>query len=296
MRWIIALLLFVLGIGFLDASTRQLLTGTASFRLAQSIGTNGNTLFVYFPGILASGESSIKDQLPTLREHGDVMMVSYNGMRFEADVIVEQTVARLSDDVQRVGYDKVVLIGSSMGGLVAYDTYRQIKQEDLAVSYSMILIDAPTGRGDLQSPLNIISLGSLGWWAGPISNLFSKTYFNATFVEPKGVNIEDGVDRKRLARQVEESKSFPLSWAMDQNRFILRHGAPAPDSLKDARVIYVRSMRDDDTVRPEAFDPWNDASGGKAVRLEVDSTHVGYAERPFTWNRALRSKILPALQ
>ncbi len=295
-RWFIASLLLVLAIGFFDASTRQLLSGSASFSVAQSENARSQTLFVYFPGILADGESSFKDQLPTLQERGDVLMVSYTGERFEAEVVVEQTTARISEDVQRVGYDSVVLLGSSMGGLVAYDTYQHLQQTHLAVKYSMILVDAPTGRHDLQSPLDKISLGSWVWWAGPISNLFSSVYFDATFVEPKEANIEPGVDRNQLARSVEKAKGFPLSWAMDQTRFIIGHDPLEVNSLKDIRVIYVRSTRDDDTVRPNSFDPWNSASGGKAVRIEVDSTHAGYAERPSTWNQALHSTILPALQ
>lgn len=229
------------------------------------------------------------------RQYGDVLLISYDGHRFEPMQIVSDVARDIERHVDSEGYSRVVFIGSSMGGLMSYDTYQLLENRRYGVEYSIIAIDAPTKRLDLQSPLDMISLGSRVWWAGAISNLFSKLYFNATFVAPKDENIEDSVDRERLAETVKSAKSYQLSWAMDQNRFIIGHGGLEPGSLVGVEVLYVRSTRDNDTVRPRAFESWKRAAGGSLGLVKVDSTHVGYNERPEAWRQVFRLDILPTL-
>jgi pimeloyl-ACP methyl ester carboxylesterase len=287
-------LLLLLGVGLLDAGGRQFLNGTARFDLVQSRVTASKTLFVYFPGILADGVTSSRELVPVWKQHGDVLLISYDGHRFDASQIAKESATKINYLIKTAGYKHVVFIGSSMGGLVSYDTIQQTAGLK-SVDVSLVPIDAPTKRSDLQPPLDKISLGSKIWWAGPISNLISKPYFNATFVAPKEDNIEEGVDRDRLNQIVEESKSHPLSWSMDQNRYPIDHGEPDHGSLRNVRVVYVRSTRDNDTTRLRAFNAWNDAAGGNAVLVLVDSTHVGFNERPETWRWAFQSQIIPAL-
>lgn len=254
-------------------------------------GKNTGNLFVYFPGILSDGVESSESLVEAWLGRGDVLIVSYHGKRFIPNVIVANTIAWLLKSGQH--YTKVVFIGASMGGLLAYDTYGALGNELTPYTSEFILIDAPTSRGDLQSPLDIISLGSKIWWAGPISNLFSSLYFRLTFVKPKEENIEPGVDREKLAKHVALCMSFPLSWSMDQTRFIISHPPVTERSLAGVHVIYVRSTRDNDTVRQEAYDKWNAACRHKAVEVQVDSTHVGFSERPSTWWEAFMDTILP---
>jgi pimeloyl-ACP methyl ester carboxylesterase len=293
-RWIIGVVLLLAGVGLLDAGGRQFLSGAARFDLVQSRVVGSKTLFVYFPGILADGVTSSRELVPVWKQHGDVLLVSYDGRRFNASQIAKESAAKIDSLIKTAGYEHVVFIGSSMGGIVSYDTIQHVT-ELRAVDVGMVLIDAPTKRADFQSPLDTVSLGSKVWWAGPISNLFSKPYFNATFVAPKEENIEKGVDRDKLNRIVEQSKSYSLSWSMDQNRYLISHDELAPGSLRNVRVVYVRSTRDTDTVRPRAFNTWNEAADDNAEYIEVDSTHVGFNERPETWPWAFQRQIIPAL-
>lgn len=287
-------MLLIVAVGTFDAGTRLFLSGTARFDIVQSRVAGSKTLFVYFPGILADGVTSSRELVPVWKQHGDVLLVSYDGRRFDADKITHQSAEKINTLMAAVGYERVVFFGSSMGGLLSYDTIAQIPALK-SLDVSLVTMDAPTKRSDFQSPLDKISLGSKVWWAGPISNLFSKLYFNATFVAPKEENIEEGVDRDKLAVAVEEAKSYQLSWSMDQNRYLIGHDKLVSGSLCDVRVIYVRSTRDTDTVRPRAFDAWNEAADDKALRIEVDSTHVGFNERPGIWHSAFKRQIIPAL-
>lgn len=301
MRWVFVIFTALLLLGLLDAVGRQFLSCKPRFNF-EAGPHDSKTLFVYFPGILADGVTSARGLLPLWTQHGDMLMVSYDGRRFNGNIVAARTAAAITQyaldthDLE-LKYDKIIFIGSSMGGLLSYDTYRtplirQLREDD-GLRFCFVLIDAPTGRKDLQPPLDRISLGSWLWWAGPISNLFSKPYFKATFVKPKKENIEAGVDLDKLNAFVEHQMSYQLSWSMDQTRYIIRHEPLKPVSLAGANVVYVRSSRDDDTVRPEAFASWDAASRGKVKLIEVDSTHVGYAERPQTWWRAFEEQILP---
>lgn len=297
LRWV---LFVVLLLGFADVTGRYLLlTSRTRFDLVRADDmSNGNTLFVYFPGILADGVTSSQELVPTWRRHGDVLLVSYEGRRFKGDKIVADTAREVYHLVADNYYENVVFLGSSMGGLLSYDTIQALEATDLKrePKFKLVLMDAPTKRSELQSPLDKIALGSWLWWAGPISNLISKPYFALTFVGPNEENIEPEVDRSKLDAAVAESKSFKLSWAMDQNRFIIGHSPVERDALKDVDVVYVRSTRDNDTVRPEAFDTWALAAGRRNItRIEVDSTHVGFNERPDVWRKAFGQQIIPAL-
>lgn len=294
MRWVTCAVLLIVAVGTFDAGARLFLNGTARFDVVQSRVVGTKTLFVYFPGILADGVTSSRELVPVWQQHGDVLLVSYDGRRFDADKIVRQSSDKINTLMAAVGYERIVFFGSSMGGLLSYDTIAQTPALK-SVVVDLVALDAPTKRSDFQSPLDKISLGSKVWWAGPVSNLFSKLYFNATFVAPKEENIEEDVDRDKLAGVVEQAKSYQLSWSMDQNRYLIGHDKLVSGSLRDIRVIYVRSTRDTDTVRPRAFDAWNDAAEGKALHIEIDSTHVGFNERPKVWRSAFEHQIISAL-
>ena len=254
MRWVLWILLCTIVVfGPLDALGRLLvLKDKTRLDFSQSYYTsNSRVLFVYYPGILADGVTSSAKISPVWQEHGDVLHVSYSGGRFSPKRVVK-TVAGWINDHQG-DYDTVVFIGSSMGGLLSYDTVPLIENKIADIRF--ILADAPTKRSDFQAPLDKISLATWGWWAGPINNLtVGKLYFKATFRGPAEKNIEPGVDRDELARRVEEAKSFPISINNDWIRYIIGHDTLTPASLQGYEAVYIRSTRDDDTVRPEAQD------------------------------------------
>jgi pimeloyl-ACP methyl ester carboxylesterase len=292
---IVAIVLSIIAILWLaDAGGRLLLRGETRFDHRSSTDPGTRTLFVYFPGVLADGVTSSEDLREVWLQHGDVLMVSYDGNRFDGHEVARAAATWL-EQYAADNYDDVVFIGSSMGGMLSYLTIQLSQRKLPGVEISFVPIDAPPARQYLQSPLDKAALGSWLWWAGPLSNLFSRLWFNATFVSPNDENIEEGVDRERLAQRVEQAKGYALSWSMDQNRFISGFRGVMPGSLDGIHVVYVRSMRDNDTTRPEAFNPWFHASGGTAVRVFVDSPHVGYAERPTTWRLAWEHRIIPAL-
>jgi hypothetical protein len=297
MRWVFGVCLITIGImvGYLiiDAGARLFLSSKAT-RFDLVAGTsNSRVLFVYLPGILADGPHQSKELLPVLTQYGDVLQVSYMGQRFDGTRVVADLEHELRTQVNGYGYRTVVFIGASMGALVAYDTFQKVRT--LPVTWKFVVMDAPTGRRDLQPPLDKLILAMNVWYPGPIANLLHRPIMNMMAVPPKEENIEQQVDRAELAKRVQEAKSFSPSFLADEDRFILNHSPLKKNSLEGKTIVYVRSTRDNDTVRPRAFNTWKQVAAGGTIRLEVDSTHVGFNERPETWRQAFANDIIPAL-
>jgi len=277
----------------LDAALRLRLNSDVSVSIETGSANNG-TLIVYLPGILSGGRASSVDLIDVWRRHSDrVMLVEYGDNRFDGEFCARA----VSDAIKRQAADtpfrRIVFIASSMGGLLADDVIRQLKLDD-SVSTELILLDAPTSASDLQAFNGLIARVAppiLRMFApGPISNQLNLVGW--LFVPPKDENVEPGVNRAELARRVKAAGSYRLSFWHDQLVYITSHGAPKADSLEGRvdRLVYVRSTRDHDTVRPEAYKTW--ASTTRiATRKEVDSTHVGFAERPKTWQQAFEELL-----
>jgi pimeloyl-ACP methyl ester carboxylesterase len=288
--WIvISIIVILLAVLVIDAAGRAIkLTGISGVRIEKSRTAGSTVLFVYYQGILAKPETSSEAFRDVLLENGDVMLVHWGGDRFKAAEVVRmvtRAIMERSDD-----YTTVVFVGSSMGGLLSYDTGLLLNklQPDLEQKY--ILLDPPTGRSDFQAPLDKISyIANVS--GGPITNLFSRWYFEKFFVEPKEDNIEHGVDRRKLANHLRDAKSFSISMNNDWIRYITGHGAMIPGALKGLDAVYVRSSRDDDTVRPEAYDAWKQVFGGELPRLEVDSAHNAFNEMPNAWRSGFRRAL-----
>ena len=287
--WIVASILVILvALLVIDAIGRQLkLTGSTSVSIEKSTTSDSDVLFVYYQGILAKPDSSSEEVRPIWLEHGDVMLVNWTGDRFKASQVVNTVTAAIA---RQSDYTTVVFIGSSMGGLLSYDTALELMTLKPDIDMKFVLLDPPTRRGDFQSPLDKASYVA-EFTGGPITNLFSKQYFDLTFVEPKQDNIEKNVDRDKLAAHLQDAKSFPISMNNDWVRYITGHGTMIPGALKGYDAVYVRSSRDEDTVRPEAYNAWKQVFGGELSHMSVDSAHNAYNEMPAAWQTGFRQAL-----
>lgn len=271
-----------------DARLRQALPSGVELTLEKASRPDAqDTLLVYLPGILAGAKSSSEGLRSHWLQHGDVLLVEYRGQRFRAEEVVERVAENVN--LRGIFYDRIVFIGSSMGGLLAHDVVLELGPSAREKS-TIVAIDAPTSAADFQSPLDKTSQLMRVLPFGPISNLVSGPVMSFLAVPPKERNIEIDVDRKELARRFKEMTSYPLSFYRDQVLYIISHGRLEPRSLSGLQMmIYVRSTRDNDTVRIDAYRAWWNAYGQKPVRLRIDSPHVAYAERPRTWNDAFKA-------
>lgn len=291
MRWVWFAGLTMVSLLIFDAGLHQLQRSTAHFSMHPAReDIHRDTLVVYFPGILTDGESSSVDVLPVWLQTGDVMLVSYEGDAFDGEAIIRQTVDKIARTAPQ--YKHIIFIGASMGGLLAYSTMVESRTLLSAIKYRLILIDAPTGWKDLQPGLQVPAPLAWLWWAGPFGNLASKLYYGATYVKPKPENIEPGVDQHALDEYIEGNMSHPVSWGMDENRFLMRHPQITRGSLDGVRVDFVRSTRDTDTVRKTFVQSWLRKMSVDDYHMhDVDSTHVGLRERPKVWQELFRKLL-----
>lgn len=266
-----------------DVSGRLIvLRSHTRFDFVESTNDNTRKLLVYLPGILADGVQSSLLMVDGWRQYGDVLLVSYDGTRYESPKAARAVERRIRQLVSDYGYDTVVYIGSSMGGPLAYDI--EMLPGNVAERTKFVLLAAPTGRRYFASPADKASLVPAAWFAGPISNLTTgKLVLNGIFQEPKEDNIEDGVDRDELKQRVKEAKASPFSVYADQIRYMIGHDELIPGSLAGIDGVYIRCGRDD-IVAPEAYEPWKAAFGGELPLIESDTTHVGYNEMPEAFN------------
>ena len=252
-----------------------------------SESSNTETLIVYLPGILANATMIPERMTTSWSRYGVVLGVNYLSPRFRPEKIVDAVARRLllqfSGDLR---LKNVVLIGSSMGGMLAYDIHQKLKDEERmrGVQVSLMPVDAPTGRKDLHR-----LLANTSWVVrilpfGPLWNHLSRPIMRRFLViPPKKGEIDADVDLDWLDQQVEGARGFPLSFWRDEVMYILSHGALKADSI-DASLIYIRSTKDDDTVRPEAADKWRQAMSSKSSRsfmLDAEGAkHAAYAQNP----------------
>ncbi len=244
-----------------------------------------DVIIIFLPGILAASSAMSDRILDVWARFGQVWGVDYTPPRFRPEHIVSLVRDQLlraclgEADVKRV-----VLIGSSMGSLLAYDIRQSLEKSSMFnVDVDLVVVDAPTGRKDFQPLLYWTS-----WFVhilpfGPLWNHLSKPIMKKLVIPPKEGEIDADVDRDWLDQQVAGARSFPLSFWRDQVMFILNHGAPAPDSV-DEPLVYIRSTKDDDTVRPEAEEKWHAAYIGPAnfwhPQKAEGAKHAAFAQNP----------------
>lgn len=251
---------------------------------------NDEVVIVFLPGLLASSTMLSSRILDVWSRYGQVWGVDYSPPRF----MPEHIAGLVADELARhcaaePNTQRIVLIGSSLGGLLVYDIQQQLAgSRFVKAEVGVVVVDAPTGREDFQSPLNWTSQVVRVLPFGPIWNHLSSWAMEQLFIPPKEGEINVNVDRDWLAEQVAGARSFPLSFWRDQVMFILKHGAPKPESI-DVSLIYIRSTEDDDTVRYEASEAWRRAMSSKSPRsfmLDAEGAkHAAYAQNPSAYEK-----------
>ncbi len=254
---------------------------------------SSTTFIVYLPGILASATMMPERLVKTMAQFGEVWGVNYLSPRFRPKRIisvVSRWIIACCEKDPRI--EHVILVGSSMGGLLAYDINKKLSKSPLMknVEIGIMAIDAPTESKDLQPPFDFLSPFVRIIPFGPLSNLLRKPIMKRLVIPPKEGEIDYDIDREWLEQQVEGARSFLPSFWYDQTMYIVRHGALAANSI-DCPVVYIRSTEDDDTVKPEAADSWQQAvSPISPVSFMLDAEgakHAAYAQNPSAYEEVL---------
>lgn len=247
--------------------------------------TQNNTLIVYLPGILASADMLSARIKFVLAEYGDVWGVNYTSPRFRPERVTKEAASWILKRCKEDGsVYNLVFVGSSMGGLLSLDVMRLLKSHSSMqrINTRLMLVDAPTGRSDLQWPFNLTAPLVRLFPAGPLWNRLSGPIMKLLFIPPKEGEIDPDVNPRWLASQVDGARSFPLSFWRDEIMYIIARGALKADSI-DCPIVYIRSTEDTDTVRSSASGKWFVAASSRfpvAIFSATGAKHAAYAQNP----------------
>lgn len=149
--------LVVLGLLFgIDALLRWFMKSGVRFDMLDAKAPTSR-LIVYVPGILADGVQSSDSIRDGWLAKADVVTISYDGQRFRPNRVVEAVAGRISCASRK--YDRITVIGSSMGGLIAYDAIELIRECGWTVDrIDLVLVDSPTSSSDFAMPIDVTFL------------------------------------------------------------------------------------------------------------------------------------------
>lgn len=261
-------------------------------RLNQHAGNaTSRRRLVYLPGILVDGDKSSSPVLGHWLLQGDVTTVSYDGGSFKAAKVV--TIVGM-DILLDHRHDRITLIGSSMGGLLAMDIVNWLRRRHYSMSaIDIVFVDAPSGAKDMLGGGNIAAPAMRLLPFGRMFSWVARPLMKVMLVPPRDRNIESH-DKESIKRQaLANMAGYPLSIWRDQLAYMAGHRPLQSESFEGlGRLVYLRCDRDNETVaQPQAADSWRQASGDRIEVVGVDSTHCGYLERPSTWRTAFRQVL-----
>lgn len=248
--------------------------------LTQYPGSNNSKeLFVLLPGAQVSGTPLFVQLRLPLQQRGDVLVVDYNPLKFNANTVVTHTLERMS-----LAYEKITFIGASMGGLVAYDCAQELHRRGDTREISFILLDTPTGTDDLAMGRAARIVGHFPF--GPFSNLFTRPVWEFGFIPSKIEDIHPR-DIGQLEMLWNSYRTYPLSGYVDQLKYMTSH--PSLQPVPEFRVVFIQSTRDE-VVEVQAYANWQRVFNDTPLLL-VDSTHISFLDEPDRYEAAITQAL-----
>jgi pimeloyl-ACP methyl ester carboxylesterase len=238
------------------------------------------TAFVFFTGVQSSGETHSAPLRDIWGKKRDVIVVEYNRERFDGPVTAYDTYTLLVDS----GYKRVILDGSSMGGLLATDVIDFAQAADSKIEFAVMMQDVPQTEEDLYDRDNAVNVATF-LYPGPVTNWWATDLFwHFGFNPPARYMLGQGVNDAQLQAHYEASRSYPLSGWAGEIRFIVNHREYGRNQYVGIPLIYMQSEKDS-VVKPTA-DKWKSVFGNITVINVPETTHVGFVEYPAVWRKA----------
>lgn len=291
-RWavlLIGIIVLLVVSTWLDRLFSRLTSGVRISSYSQTASVLSGRLIVYLPGILADGDNSAESVINVWRRYGDVVTVSYTGDSFDAAGVVRIVAATIRNDRQ---HDNVVLVGSSMGGMLALDVIDNLRRHGgLTKKIDIIFVDSPASSRDMLAGGNVGAPVMRALPFGRLYNWLGAPLMRVMLIPPKDENIEPQLDRETIKREAMAAMGvYRLSMWRDQLVYMAAHPRlKQADFVGINRLVYLQCSRNNETVKqPQAADAWGFAAG-RMFTIRVDSTHCGYRERPVIWQEAFAS-------
>jgi pimeloyl-ACP methyl ester carboxylesterase len=247
-----------------------------------ALGQESKRAIVFFTGVQSSAEAHSAQVRQLWQRYGQVVIVEYPRDTFYADETVQKTFDYLVDHQ----YDEVVLIGASMGGLLALDLINLNRKRSHPFKVvGVIACDAPLTPDDLRqkSMANMTKFWHAGWISNSLTSLFWKFGFKPNR------QVEPDVDMAILNRHQDISGSWQLSSYAAQVRYLVSYPPVESGQYTEIPLAILRATQDQDILDSHiarwlvAFDV--PVSWIEKLVYRVESTHVGFNEFPEAWRQ-----------
>lgn len=246
-----------------------------------------NKVFILIPGILSRGEEQFEPLFQTFLKYGSLDVFSYVGHGFNLDQI-SRSVAKLIDQHIK-NNKKVVLVGASLGGIVANHSLSYVINAN-PLNLELIMIDTPFGVETMKAfPDRLAFLTSI-YPGAPIPNVFGDRLLNSMQDLPKKqyVDTPEDVDSDAYYQEISEKAYHYLS----NHRFstwwrqlvvMVKH---RPTKHSEYVMTYIRSdgQANDIVSQPLASKRWKSFYPNMTI-FTLSSAHCGFLQQKSRWVR-----------
>lgn len=256
------------------------------WRQFKELGSATGCSIFFIPGVQSRGDEALLpvDRSPdsgaiaALRKWGKVIAASYvREQVFIPRQVVEEITYRVR--VELGENQKVVLIGSSFGGMLVMDVVKGLKEEERA-NVRVILVSTPfSGRDLLAGGAGLAKVLKWTWadkWLTPLLR-----WFRLPAGKIPGESISKELDAAAVqAAGARRSRGFHVSGLIRQVGYMARWRGVNHGALP-ARMAYVQCLKDAVVSQPQAAWGWSRVRGVETFSLNV--AHCSYLEQPRAW-------------
>lgn len=255
----------------LDASTRLFMDDTPT--ISAHGGANSRVAVVAEGGAGASPGKQFSELVPKLKERGHTYILETAPREFSARKMIELTLATATPDK----YDKILFVGASKGGLLSYDTAREMRKRGDMRPVGIVMIDSP-----LYGP-DVIGVPFFLRWASIIPlGAISNTWFHPPFQDGDISQMSPAVNQQELFALWDSYKTWKASCWGDEGRYVFYHnwlyGSVEP--LPNTKWAFVQSMGDTFVDGNSALANWRASVGPVGHFMVPKAGHISFHDWP----------------
>ena len=246
-------------------------------------------LIVALAGFGAESEEFFAPVADTPTSNGDVLYVNY-GAVFDPRAIVADTIAKIKQLNEDITYRRIILIGVSMGGKLAWEIYRQLDPN----VRRLLFIDTPLNKRDLPMMARFwAAVNSCLPRLKPFDTLATKMAFGG----PKKHEMAHLTDEQReaIATSVENAHARNSVRRMAaQTRYLKKRNMVMKpgDKPKFMTVAFIESTRGTDVVKSTCYRSWCTFLDQRRIHhYRVDAKHAAFDMQRERYSEVLESAL-----
>jgi pimeloyl-ACP methyl ester carboxylesterase len=233
---------------------------------------------VFLDGIQSSGVAPGKFIENFFLRYGDFIRVHYPlTVGFNGAKVARQVLERIRH------YKEVILVGVSLGGLLAHDVIALAKRWGLKIRFKLPLVCAPSHGRDVKIPGAKFApfVPAL-----PLPRIFSeKVLFKGAFPE-HDEHLSDNAMHE-LRRHEELSRRYPFAPWIRQAAYTASHPGPDQEVLAGVERVYLHTLSDPFVATGTAYDGWDPFYCTPEVVVPVNG-HANFLAYPRQWKAGLK--------